>query len=93
MLIKKIIIKLEKHIEIKFPEYNAQFYGNRRNSCIHMRSDKAIFAYSNFKEAISEIDSFLNEHLPNKFVSNCPKLINLTKWKLDYIVPTKKING
>ena len=50
MSIKKPIIKLEKHIGIKFPKYEAKFCSNRRNLCIHMGLDKAIFAYSNFQD-------------------------------------------
>ena len=41
MSIKKIIVKLEKHNDIKFPEYRAKFYANRRNSCIHMGLDSS----------------------------------------------------
>ena len=48
MSIKRTIIKLEKHIGIKFPEHEAKFYSNRRNSGIHMGLNKAIFAYLNF---------------------------------------------
>ena len=88
--IKKTIIKLEKHIRIKFPEYEAKFYSNGRNSCIHMGFNKAIFAYSNFQDLMKEINLFLNEHIPNKFSGNFPRLIDSTKWKFDYIASTKK---
>ena len=40
---------MKKHIRNKFPEYDAKFYSNRRNSCIHMGLDKVIFSYSNLK--------------------------------------------
>ena len=49
MSIKKAIIKLEKHIGIKFPESEAKFYSNQINSCIHKGLNKAIFAYLIFK--------------------------------------------
>ena len=62
---KKTIMKLEKHIEIIFPEYKAKCHANRRNSCIHRGLDEAIFAYSNFKDTIYEIELFLNEHFCN----------------------------
>ena len=58
-------MKLEKHIEIIFPEYKAKCHANRRNSCIHRGLDEAIFAYSNFKDTIYEIELFLNEHFCN----------------------------
>ena len=87
--IKKTIIKLEKHIGIKLPEYEAKFYSNRRNSRIHMGLNKVIFAYSNFQDLLKEINLFLDEHIPNKFSGNVPILIHSTKWKFDYIVSTK----
>ena len=49
MSIKKLIIQLEKHINAKFPEYQAKFYFNRRNNYIHMGLDKSLFGYANFK--------------------------------------------
>ena len=39
MSVKKLVIQLEKHINIKFPEYNAKFYSNRINFYIHMGLD------------------------------------------------------
>ena len=84
MSIKKIILKLEKHIQNKFPEYEVKFYSNRRNYCIHMGLHKAIFAFSNFRELLKEVTLFLDE--------NFPRLIHSTKWKFDYIVATKN-NG
>ena len=87
--IKKTIIKLEKHIGIKLPEYEAKFYSNRRNSCIHTVFDKAVFAYSHFEELMKEINLFLDEHIPKNSSGNIPRLIHSTKWKFDYNVSTK----
>ena len=56
---------MEKHIWVKFPEYDTKFYSNQRNLCIHMGLDKAIFSCSNFKELLEEVKSFLDEHIPN----------------------------
>ena len=90
MSIKKLVTQLEKHIHVKFPEYNAKFYSNRRNSYIHMGLDSSLFGYANFKKLLDEVDCFLNEHLPNRFISVfLPKLIHSTKWKHDYIVNKK----
>ena len=83
---------MKKHIRNKFPEYDAKFYSNRRNSCIHMGLDKTIFSYSNFKTLLEDVTSFLDEHIPNKFSSNFRKLIHSKKWKCDYILAIKKIN-
>ena len=68
MSIKKLVVQLEKHIQAKFPEYQAKFYSNRRNLYLHMGLDKPLFGYENFKKLLEEVDCFLNEHLWNKFV-------------------------
>ena len=57
-----------------------------------MRLENSIFGYTNFKK-LFEVDLFLNEHLPNKFISNFPKLIHSIKWKFDCIVASKKSHG
>ena len=82
-------MSIKKTIGIKFPKYEATFYSYQRNSCIHIGLDKAIFAYSNFQDLMKEINSFLNEHIPNKFSVNFPRLIHSTKWKFDYIALKK----
>ena len=77
MSIKKLVVQLEKHINAKFPEYQAQFYSNRRNFYIYMGLDNSLFGYGNFKKLLEDIECFLNEHLPNKFISIFPpKLIH-----------------
>ena len=91
MSVKKLMIQLERHINCKFPEFDAKFYSNRRNFYIHMGLDNSLLGYSNFKQLLEEIESFVNENLPEKFISsNFPKLIHSTKWKYDYIVCRKK---
>ena len=77
MSIKKLVVQLEKYINAKFPEYQAKFYSNRRNFYIHMGLDNSLFGYGNFKKLLEDIECFLNEHLPNKFISIFPpKLIH-----------------
>ena len=83
---------MEKHIRNTFPEYDAKFYSNRRNSCIHLGLDKTKFSYSTFETLLEEVTSFLKEHIPNKFTSNFPKFIHSAKWKFDYILATKNTN-
>ena len=91
MSIKKLVKQLEKHVGSKFPENEAKFYSNRRNMYIHMGLDKSLFFYENYKQVLQEIESFLNEHLKNKFICLFPpKLIHSTKWKHDYIICRKK---
>ena len=90
MSIKKLVIQLEKHINLKLPEYHAEFYSNKRNFYIHIGLDNSIFGFTNFKQLLEEVDLFLNEHLPKKIVSNFLKLIHSAKWKFDYIVASKK---
>ena len=91
MSIKKLVKQLEKHIDSKFPENEAKFYSNCRNMYIHMELDKSLFFYENYKQVLQEVESFLNEHLKNKFIYLFPpKLIHSTKWKHDYIICRKK---
>ena len=88
---KKLVIQLEKHIDNRFPEYEARIYSNHRNYYIHVGLDKSLFSFENYK---TEIDNFLNEHLSDTFISiNLAKLIFSTKWKHDYIVSRNKFNS
>ena len=41
MSVKKLMIQLERHINYKYPEFEAKFYSNRRNFYIHMGLNKA----------------------------------------------------
>ena len=90
MSIKKVATQLEKHTSLKFPEYDGQFYANRRNYYIHLGLDKLLFLFENCKNFLEEVNSFLNEHLHSEFNSVFPpKLVISTKWKHDYIVSKK----
>ena len=87
MSIKKLVRQLEKHIDVKFPEYDAKFYSNHRNMYILMGLDESLFSFENYKQVLHEVESFLNEHL---FICLFPQnLIHSTKWKHDYIISTK----
>ena len=48
MSVKKLVIQLKKHIDLKFPEYHAKFYSSRRNFCIYIGLDNYIFGYTHF---------------------------------------------
>ena len=90
-MIKKLMKQLEEHVQNRFPEYGAKVYSNRRNFYIHMGLDKSLFSFDNYKILLQEIDSFLDEDLPNEFTSVYPlKLIFSTRWKHDYIISKKK---
>ena len=93
MSIKKCIFTLENDFKKKFPELNAAFYSSRRNMCVHMGLDEAIFAYSNFNKIINELNNFFDEHLTEKFKTNYPQLIHSSKWKFDYIIARKKFSS
>ena len=91
-MIKQLMKQLEEHVKNRFPEYDAKFYSNCRNFYIHMCLDKSLFSFDNYKMLLQGIDSFLDEHLPNKFTSVYPpKLIFSTRWKHDYIISKKKL--
>ena len=80
MSIKKIIKQLEKLIQLKFPQYEAKFYINRRNLYIYLGLDKSLFSFENYKKFLGEIDKLLSEHLVKDFKSVfAPKLVLSTK--------------
>ena len=54
MSLKKLIVQLEKHISVKYPEYQAKFYSNRQNFYIHMGLDQSLFAFKNFRQLLQE---------------------------------------
>ena len=87
-----MILQLEKYFKQKFPELDAGFYISKRNMCVHMGLNKAIFSYSNYKAIIDEYKNFLEEHLSDNFIVNNRQLIHTAKWKFDYIISRKK-NG
>ena len=94
MSIKKIIKQLEKIIELNIPQFEAKFYINRQNFNIHLGLDKSLFSFENYKELLDKIDKFLGQHLVKNFESVYPpKLILSTKWKHDYIVYSKLVDG
>ena len=94
MSIKKLVVQLEKHIQVKFPDYQANFYSNQRNFFMYMGLDKSLFGFENCKKLLEEIGCFLSEHLSTKFICVFPpKLICSTKWKHDYIIYKKNGQG
>ena len=74
---KKLIIQLEKYINGKFPEYQAKFYSDRRTNDIHMGLDKSLFGYANFKKLLDDVDYFLSEYFPHKFISIFPPKLTI----------------
>ena len=90
MSIKKLILQLQKYFNQKFPELDASFYVSKRNMCVNMGLEKAIFSYSCYKLIIEEYSKFFKQHLSNKFQINNPPLIHTAKWKFDYVICRKK---
>ena len=76
--IKKIVAQLQKHISIKFPEYDAKFYANRPKYYIHLGLDKSLFSFANYKHFLTEINHYLNEHLHSQFKSIFPPRLVLS---------------
>ena len=62
MSVKKLVIQLEKHINLKFPKCHAKFFLSRRNFYIHMGLGNSPFCYKNFKKLLEEVDLSLKEH-------------------------------
>ena len=82
-----MVVQLEKHINVKFPEFKAKFYSNRQSFYIHMGLDKSLFGFDKYNKLLQEIE---NEQLPGKFTCMfLPRLVNSTKWKFNYLVSKK----
>ena len=57
---------------------------------IHTGLDISLFSNENYKHVLQKVESFLNEHLKNKFICLFPpKLIHSTNWKQGYIISRK----
>ena len=93
MSVKKIMFQLEVIINSKLPNYNAKFCENRRNTLIHLGLDKALLSFDDFKLFLDEINKFLSERLINFEKVYPPKLVLSAKWKHNFIIYSKKIDG
>ena len=51
---------------LKFPEYNAKYFINRRNKLLHVGLDKTIFAYNDFRTFLAEVDNYLKDNLQSR---------------------------
>ena len=81
-------------MKLNFPNYKAKFYSNRRNLHIHLGLGISLFSFKNYKDFLDEIDKFLTENLVKDFKRVYPpKLVLSTRWKHDYIICTKVVNG
>ena len=59
MSVKKIIIQLEVIINLKFPNYNANFFANRQITLIHLGLDRALLSFDDFKLFLDEKQVFI----------------------------------
>ena len=88
--IKKIILKLEVLMKLKYPHIDGKFYTNRRNNYTHLGLDQSLFSFNDYKNYLNAINDFLSEHLKKDFKEiNPPKLVISTKWKHDYIIRSR----
>ena len=85
-----LILKLGTFFKEKHPELDAGFYISKRNMCVHMELNKAIFSHSDYKGMIQDYKNFFEKHLTNKFIVNEPQFIHTAKWKFDYIICRKQ---
>ena len=92
MNVKLIVKKMEQHIKMIHPEYEAKFFSNRRNNYIHLGLDKSLFSYQNYKNLLADIDTYLSANLCQKFeLVDPPKLVMSLRWKHDYIIRSRSV--
>ena len=73
-------------INLKFPNYNANFFANRQITLIHLGLDRALLSFDDFKLFLDEINKFLSERVINFEKVYPPKLVLSARWKHDYII-------
>ena len=52
MTMKKLVVKLEKHINNKLPEFKATFYSNCCNFYIHLGLDESLFGFCEYRKLL-----------------------------------------
>ena len=82
---------LKKHINSKFPEFQAEFYVSKRKQYIHMRIDRPLFAFANNDQIMDELKNFKVDNFDlSKYKTVFPTLIHTTRSKYDYIIYRRK---
>ena len=93
MLINKHVRILEKHLNSLRPNLNICFYVSRRSKYVRMGLDCALFTLKDHISIIAEIKDFMFDKLDKRFTYCFPQLTHTVKWKYDYIIFKKKVNG
>ena len=93
MLINQHVRILEKHLNSLFPNLTIRFYVSRRSKYVHMGLDCALFTLKGHTSIIAEIKDFMFDKLDKRFIFCFPQLVNAVKWKYDYTIFKKKVNG
>ena len=93
MFMKTFLIILKNCLKKDYPNVEAEFYLSRRSKFVHMGLDMPINKITHYEEFIRNIENlWLQKKQDDKFKYVNPYLINLTKWKYDYIIFEKKFD-
>ena len=92
MKVKFLCSKLEYRLKEKFPDVKLEeVYFSRRRKYIHIAFERTISDFERKKEFFKEVENFYNEYLKKDFELIKPmKIINIIKWKFDYLVFRKR---
>ena len=58
-----------------------------------MGLDHALFTFKDYTNIIAEIKDFIFDELGERFTFCYPRLVHIVKWKFDYIIFKKKVDG
>ena len=92
MQIKYYCMRLEFKLKQKFSELSKlDIYYSKRRKYVHFGFEKPLNHYERKEEILKEIEDFYNLNLKKDFKILKPiKLINIIRWKSDYIVFRKR---
>ena len=93
MLINQHVRISEKHLNSFFPSLNIRFYVSRRSKYVHMGLDYALFTLKDHTNIISEIKDLMFDESDERFTFCFPQLVPTVKWKYDYIIFKRKVDG
>ena len=93
MSLKQFSFTLQNKINLKYPDLQPQSYISKRSKNIHMGLNRSLLSVRNNQNIVSEIYEHYNSNNWNFSIRFMYlTLINITKWKFDYIIFKKPVH-